>query len=41
VPVTKLEIVAEIQSQLGCKTLTGLEKSPKETLKVLLESLKA
>jgi len=41
VPVTKLEIVEEIQSQLGCKTLTGLEKSPKETLKVLLESLKA
>jgi len=40
VPVTKLEIVEEIQSQLGCnQTLTGLEKAPKETLKLLLESL--
>ena len=39
VPVTKLEIVSEIQSQLGSKTLTGLEKAPKETLKLLLESL--
>ncbi len=40
VPVTKLEIVSEIQSQLGCnQTLTGLEKAPKETLKLLLESL--
>ena len=39
VPVTKLEIVSEIQSQLGSETLTGLEKAPKETLKLLLESL--
>ena len=39
VPVTKLQIVEDIQSQLGCESLTGLEKAPKQTLKILLESL--
>ena len=39
VPVTKLQIVEDIQSQLGCEALTGLEKAPKETLKILLQSL--
>jgi len=39
IPVTKLEIVEDIQSQLGCETLTGLEKAPKETLKILLENI--
>ena len=39
VPVTKLEIVEDIQSQLGCQALTGLEKAPKQTLKILLDSL--
>ena len=39
VPVTKLEIVEDIQSQLGCEALTGLEKAPKQTLKILLDSL--
>ena len=39
VPVTKLQIVEDIQSQLGCEALTGLEKAPKETLKILLDSL--
>ena len=39
VPVTKLEIVEEIQSQLGCEALTGLEKAPKHTLKTLKEAL--
>ena len=39
IPVTKLEIVEDIQSQLGCETLTGLEKAPNETLKILLESI--
>ena len=39
VPVTKLQIVEDIQSQLGCESLTGLEKAPKQTLKILLDSL--
>ena len=39
VPVTKLEIVEDIQSQLGCEALTGLEKAPKQTLKILQDSL--
>ena len=39
VPVTKLQIVEDIQSQLGCEALTGLEKAPKQTLKILLDSL--
>jgi len=39
VPVTKLELVEDIQSQLGCEALTGLEKAPKETLKILLENI--
>ena len=39
VPVTKLEIVEDIQSQLGCEALTGLEKAPKHTLKTLKEAL--
>ena len=39
VPVTKLQIVEDIQSQLGCESLTGLEKAPKETLKILKENI--
>ena len=39
IPVTKLEIVEDIQSQLGCEALTGLEKVPKETLKILKDSI--
>ena len=39
IPVTKLQIVEDIQSQLGCEALTGLEKAPKQTLKILLDSL--
>lgn len=39
VPITKLQIVEDIQSQLGCETLTGLEKAPKETLKILLNAV--
>ena len=35
VPVTKLELVEDIQSKLGCEALTGLEKAPKEVLKCL------
>ena len=34
-PVTKLEIVENIEEVLGCKALTGLEKAPKTTLKEL------
>jgi hypothetical protein len=38
-PVTKLELRAMIESKLSTD-LPGLEKSPKETLKRLLEELK-
>jgi hypothetical protein len=38
-PVTKLELRAMIESELGTE-LPGLEKSPKETLKRLIECLK-
>ena len=41
VPVTKLELVEDIQSQLGCEALTGLEKAPKETLKILKDSIES
>lgn len=38
-PITKLELRNMIESELGTD-LPGLEKSPKETLKRLLECLK-
>lgn len=38
-PITKLEIVENISSILGCEVLAGLEKSPKETLKKLEKGL--
>ena len=39
-PVTKLEIVESIAGLLGVKNLSGLEKSPKPTLKELEKCLK-
>lgn len=41
-PITKLELVGELETMLGfeLETLAGLEKSPKPVLVKLLESIK-
>lgn len=39
-PVTKLELVVEMSEILGID-LPGLEKSPKQTLRIILEKLRA
>ena len=40
-PVTKLELVANIAEALGVEQLEGLDKAPKEVLRIIADSLVA
>ena len=38
-PVTKAELVEELEEKLGVESLSGLEKAPKSVLKTIVEAI--
>lgn len=38
-PITKAELVEELELKLGIEDLTGLEKAPKNVLKTIVEAI--